>query len=210
MGVDETDAEAAEFGPSDMRAVFAASGQVGRDLLAIDWSANPLGSPATWPQSLKTVVGVLLSSRFSMWMAWGPELTMLVNDTYRRHTLGEKYPWALGRSAREVWAEIWSDIGPLIEEVMTTGVASWADSLLLFLERSGYREETYHTFSYIPLSDDDGQIAGMLCVVSEETDRVIGERRMTTLRELGAELNGARTEAEVFDVAERRLGADLQ
>ena len=100
---------------------------------------------------------VVLTSRFSMWMAWGPELTFFCNDAYRRDTLGKKYPWALGRSAREVWAEIWPDIGPRIETVLRTGVATWDEALQLFLERSGYAEETYHTFSYSPLADDDGR-----------------------------------------------------
>ena len=154
---------------------------------------DPLGPPETWPRSLQTIVRVVLTSRFSMWMAWGPELTFFCNDAYRRDTLGKKYPWALGRSAREVWAEIWPDIGPRIEAVMRTGVATWDEALLLFLERSGYVEETYHTFSYSPLTDDDGASTGMLCVVSEETERVIGERRMATLRDLGS---GATTVTE--------------
>ena len=196
-------------GESDMQAVFAASGELGQDLLLVDWEATPLGAPNTWPQSLKTVVRMVLTSRFAMWMAWGPDLTFFFNETYRRDTLGSKYPWALAQSARDVWAEIWSDIGPRIESVMGTGVASWDESLLLFLERSGYREETYHTFSYSPLTDDDGQVAGMLCVVSEDTDRVINERRMTTLRDLGGGLTSARTEDDVFAVVERRLGSDL-
>ena len=85
-----------------------------------------------------------------------------------------------------MWAEIWPDIGPRIDTVMRTGEATWDEALLLFLERSGYTEETYHTFSYSPLYDDDGAIAGMLCVVSEDTERVIGERRMATLRDLGS------------------------
>ncbi|HET9718567.1 MAG TPA: PAS domain-containing protein [Solirubrobacteraceae bacterium] len=129
---------------------------------------------------------MLVGSRFSMWMAWGPELTFFCNEAYRRDTLGTKYPWALGRAAREVWAEIWPDIGPRIETVLTTGAATWDESLLLFLERSGYQEETYHTFSYSPLADDHGAIAGMLCVVTEDTERVIGARHMATLRDLGA------------------------
>ncbi len=93
----------------------------------------------------------MLTSRFAMWMAWGPELTFFCNDAYRRDTLGKKYPWALGRPASEVWAEIWDDIGPRIEHVLASGEATWDESLLLFLERSGYPEETYHTFSYSPL-----------------------------------------------------------
>ena len=153
--------------------------------------------------------GIVLSSRFAMWMAWGPELTFFCNDAYRRDTLGKKYPWALGRPAREVWAEIWPDIGPRIASVMRTGVATWDEALLLFLERGGFREETYHTFSYSPLTDDDGTIAGMLCVVSEESGRVIGERRMATLRELGSDPTEIRSEAEAIAVAGRHLEGNL-
>ncbi|SFF23594.1 PAS/PAC sensor hybrid histidine kinase [Actinacidiphila alni] len=185
--------------------VFAADDGIGGDLARVDWSATPLGPPDGWPQSLRTAVSILLSSRFSMWMAWGPELTFFCNSAYRTGTLGRKYPWALGRPAREVWAEIWSDIGPRIEGVMTTGRATWDEALLLFLERSGYTEETYHTFSYSPLHDDDGQVVGMLCVVSEETERVIGERRMATLRDLGSDPSVVRTEQQMLDFSARQM-----
>src|SRR6478752_3613005 len=168
------------------RAALTAGGPVGQDLLAVDWAATPIGPPEQWPRALASIVQVLLTSRFSMWMAWGPELTFFCNDAYRRDTLDKKYPWALGRTAREVWAEIWPDIGPRIEGVLRTGQATWDEALLLFLERSGYPEETYHTFSYSPLTDDDGQIAGMLCVVSEDTERVISDRRLATLRDLAS------------------------
>jgi PAS domain S-box-containing protein len=188
-------------------AALRAGGQVGADLLAVDWDATPLGPPETWPQSLTTVVNIVLGSRFSMWMAWGPELTFFCNDAYRRDTLGAKYPWALGRPAGEVWAEIWPDIGPRIEHVMDTGVASWDEALLLFLERSGFPEETYHTFSYSPLADDDGRIVGMLCVVSEDTERVIAERRLATLRDLGSDPSALRSETEVLAAAARHLEA---
>jgi PAS domain S-box-containing protein len=184
------------------------SGDVGRDLLAVDWPGTPLGPIETWPRSLSTVVRVLLTSRFSMWMAWGPELTFLCNDAYRRDTLGKKYPWALGRPAREVWEEIWPEIGPRIETVMSTGEATWDEALLLFLERTGYREETYHTFSYSPLPDDDGLVAGMLCVVNEDTEAVIGERRMATLRELGTVASGVRDERDFLDAAAQQLAGN--
>ncbi|MEU3838796.1 SpoIIE family protein phosphatase [Streptomyces sp. NPDC028635] len=140
-----------------------------------------------------------------MWMAWGEELTFFCNAAYRRDTLGRKYPWALGRPASEVWAEIWGDIGPRIEAVLSTGEATWDEGLLLFLERSGYSEETYHTFSYSPLRDDSGDVVGMLCVVSEDTERVIGERRMATLRDLGSDPSVMRTEQEVLAFADRQL-----
>src|SRR5271165_4205797 len=113
-----------------------------------DWSATRLGPIDSWPDSLRTPVNIMLTSRFPMWMAYGPELTVLYNDAYARVTLGKKHPWALGKAATQVWSEIWSDIGPRIERVMQTGEASWDETLFLILERSGYPEETYHTFSY--------------------------------------------------------------
>ncbi|WP_264068978.1 SpoIIE family protein phosphatase [Mycolicibacterium komossense] len=189
--------------------VFRADDEVGRDLAAVDWESTPLGLPDEWPQSLRTAVSILLSSRFPMWMAWGPDLTFFCNAAYRRDTLGSKYPWALGRSAREVWAEIWPDIGPRIESVLTTAEATWDEGLLLFLERSGYSEETYHTFSYSPLRDESGLVIGMLCVVSEDTERVIGERRMATLRDLGSDPSVLRTEQQIMDFVDEQLDRNL-
>ncbi|GGY57791.1 SpoIIE family protein phosphatase [Streptomyces xanthochromogenes] len=199
------DAESAAT-PTAGTDVFAADTAIARDLALVDWAVTtPLGDPEGWPQSLKTTVSILLSSKFSMWMAWGPELTFFCNAAYRRDTLGRKYPWALGRPAREVWAEIWNDIGPRIDTVLTTGEATWDQALLLFVERSGYPEESYHTFSYSPLRDDAGLVVGMLCVVNEETERVIGERRMATLRDLGSDPSVVRTEQEMLDFARVQL-----
>lgn len=172
---------------------------------AFDWSKTPLGPASAWPDSLKAVVRILLTSRFPMWMAWGPDLTFFYNDAYRRTTLGKKHPWALGKPAQQVWHEIWKDIGPRIRQVMETGEASWDETLLLILERSGYPEETYHTFSYSPLSDSDGQIVGMLCVVMEDTVRVIGERQLASLSTLAEALAGAISGKDVFAAIERGL-----
>ncbi|WP_231748800.1 SpoIIE family protein phosphatase [Mycobacterium sp. M26] len=190
--------------------VFGADSEVGGDLSRVDWSATPLGPPRDWPQSLRTAVSILLSTRFSMWMGWGPDLTFFCNAAYRRDTLGRKYPWALGRPASEVWAEIWDDIAHRVDQVLTTGTATWDEALMLILERSGYPEETYHTFSYSPLRDDDWQVVGLLCVVSEDTDRVIGERRMTTLRDLGSDPSVVRTEEEMLAFAARQLGRNAR
>jgi signal transduction histidine kinase len=181
-------------------------GALGKLVREFDWATTPLGAIEEWPQSLKTVVRTLLTSRFAMWMSWGPELTFLYNDDYARMTLGKKHPWALGKPSREVWQEIWGDIGPRIHRVLETGQATWDEALLLFLERSGYREETYHTFSYSPLFGDDATVAGHLCVVTEETDRVIGERRLKTLRALAGELTKTITEEEVVSSIARCLG----
>ncbi|HUQ56976.1 SpoIIE family protein phosphatase [Lentzea sp.] len=200
-----TDSTGSRPGGPALAEVFAEDPQVGRDLAGVDWASTPLGPPEGWPQSLQTAVSILLSSRFSMWMAWGPELTFFCNNAYRLNTLGRKYPWALGRPAAEVWAEIWEDIGPRVDSVLTTGQATWDEALLLFLERSGYSEESYHTFSYSPLRDESGAVAGMLCVVSEETDRVVGERRMATLRDLGSDPSVAREEREVLAFASEQL-----
>ncbi|CAN5875554.1 SpoIIE family protein phosphatase [soil metagenome] len=195
---------------SDADVVFNADPEVGVDLARVDWTQTPLGAPELWPQSLKTAVRILLSSKFSMWMAWGPELTFFCNAAYRRDTLGSKYPWALGRPAREVWAEIWEDIGPRIERVLATEQATWDAALLLFVARSGYSEESYHTFSYSPLRDDVGQVVGMLCVVSEDTERVISERRMATLRDLGSDPSVLTSEEAMLGAAAERLGGNLR
>jgi PAS domain S-box-containing protein len=185
--------------------VFRADQEIGRDLAAVDWESTPLGPVEGWPQSLRTAVNILLSSQFAMWMAWGPDLTFFCNAAYRRDTLGLKYPWALGRPAGEVWAEIWADVSPRIEHVLSTGEATWDEALMLLLERSGYSEESYHTFSYSPLRDEAASVVGMLCVVNEETDRVIGARRMSTLRELGSDPSVVRSEQQLLDFATGQL-----
>lgn len=178
--------------------LFRGGGEMGRVMAACDWSATPLGPSPQWPENLRSVVRILLTSRFAMWMGWGPELTFFYNDAYRRDTLRAKHPWALGQPARDVWAEIWDDVGPRIDSVLSSGVATWDEDLLLFLERSGYPEETYHTFSYSPVDGADGAVEGVLCVVTEVTDRVLSERRMATLRDLAATMAATRTRAEVL------------
>jgi signal transduction histidine kinase/DNA-binding NarL/FixJ family response regulator len=163
-----------------------------------DWSMTPLGHVAAWPDSLKATVRILVTSRFPMWMGWGSQLTVLYNDAYARVTLGKKHPWALGKPATEVWHEIWPDIGPRIDRVMRTGEASWDETLGLIIERSGFPEETYHTFSYSPLASTNGEIEGMLCVVMEDTQRVRGERQLSSLSTLAGALVDANTRKEVF------------
>jgi PAS domain S-box-containing protein len=180
---------------------------MGARMRAFDWGSTPLGPADTWPQSLKTTVRIVLTSRFAMWMAWGPDLTFFCNDAYLP-TTGVKQDWVLGARSDQVWAEIWPDIGPLIDRVLTTGEATWDEQLLLYLERRGFSEETYHTFSYSPLADDQGRTAGMLCVVAEVTERVIGERQLAALRDLAARLSAASTRPEVTAAFEASLAAD--
>ena len=193
--------------PSHER-LFPGRSEIAALMRAKDWSSTSLGAPETWSNSLRTIVRVLLTSRFAMWVGWGSDLSFLYNDAYAAMTLSAKHPWALGRPASEVWAEIWREISPRIDRVLQTGDATWDEDLQLFLERSGYPEETYHTFSYSPVTDDDGAVVGMLCVVSEETERVIGERRMALLHNTAARTASANAEAEYFAALRDALASD--
>jgi PAS domain S-box-containing protein len=185
---------------------LAGAGEMASMMRDFDWASTDLGPPGSWPQSLKTVVRIVLTSRYAMWMAWGPNLRFFCNDAYLP-TVGIKRDWVLGSRSDKVWEEIWPDIGPRIERVLNTGEATWDEGLLLFLERLGFREETYHTFSYSPLADDGGRINGMLCVVTEETERVVGERRLATLSQLAGRLASARAESEVLDAIKEGMDA---
>jgi PAS domain S-box-containing protein len=198
--------DSAQNGGADF---LAGGGRVGELCRAKVWTETSLGAAHLWPQSLRTVVRIVLSSRYQMWMGWGPDLAFLYNDAYAP-TLGVKHEWALGASAREVWKEIWPDIGPRIERVLLSGEATWDEGLLLLLERSGYPEETYHTFSYSPLADESDQVVGMLCVVAEETERIIAARRLACLRELAAEIPRNNTRAEVLKASQRQLNQALK
>ena len=191
----------------DVPGFLRGGGEMGARMRALDWGRTPLGPAAQWPQSLKTVVRVMLDSRYAMWMLWGPELTFFCNDAYLP-TVGIKRDWVLGARSDKVWEEIWPDIGPRIAHVLENGEATWDEGLLLFLERSGFSEETYHTFSYSPVYDDESRIAGMLCVVTEVTERVIGERRLRVLRDLAARAAGMETVQEACDRLVGVLGED--
>ncbi|HKC56057.1 MAG TPA: PAS domain-containing protein [Vicinamibacterales bacterium] len=175
-------------------------GKVGALMRAHDWSASPLGHPATWPRSLRTVVGLLLQSQFPMFVAWGDALGFLYNDSYAE-ILGAKHPRALGRRFHEIWSEIWPDISPLIDAAMA-GQATYREDLPLVLNRRGYDEQAWFTFSYSPVRDDHGKVAGMFCAVSETTSRIIAER---ALRELNETLERRVTDA----LAGRKLLADI-
>ena len=121
----------------------------------------------------------------------------IYNDAYRPIT-GHKHPWALGRSAQEVWPEIWNDIRPLVDRALA-GDSTWSDDLMLFMERSGFPEEVYFTFSYSPVADESGGIGGMFCACTETTAQVLGERRLRTLRDLAAAPADARSVADACD-----------
>ena len=147
---------------------------MGAMMRAHDWRASPLGSPREWPQALRTVVGLMLNSKFPMFIAWGGELGFLYNDSYIS-ILGDKHPGALGRRFHDVWAEIWDDIHPLIVRALK-GEASYMDRLPLRMHRHGYDEDTWFRFSYSPVRDEDGTVSGMFCACVEMTGEVLAQR----------------------------------
>ncbi|VVJ21400.1 PAS/PAC sensor hybrid histidine kinase [Amycolatopsis camponoti] len=195
---------------SGQRAAFPGTSQMAARMREFDWTSSPLGNPADWPASLTTAVRICLSSRFPMIVWWGPELRFLYNDAYLP-LLGTKHP-ALDKPGARVWGEIWHIIGPMLDSVMTTGEATWSEDLLLPMNRHGYWEETYWTYSYSPVYDDDGAVRAVFTAVTDTTERVIGERRMATLRELGAQAGIARTVGEACELVADvlgRAGADV-
>ena len=205
---DEEQAGKGDPTQSHTSAFLTSGGEMAALISSKNWSQTPLGPREIWQQSLQTALRILVTSRYQMWLGWGPDLNFFYNDAYRATTIGTKHPWALGQPVSKVWEEIWQDIGPRIETVLRTGKATWDEGLLLLLERSGYPEETYHTFSYSPLPDDDGRIGGMLCVVTEDTERFIGARRLATLQQLASQLSAVRTEPDVCVAIQRGLDAN--
>lgn len=185
---------------SDSLDLFLGGGEMGGLMRAFDWSRTPLGSPADWPQSLKTSLSICLASRFPIVLYWGPELVVLYNDAYSL-ILGSKHPWALGQTCRVCWAEIWDTIGPMLDGVIKTGKATWSDDLLLMLRRFGYPEECYFSFSFTPVQVESGAIGGVFTAVIETTEKVIGERRLRTLRDLAARAVAARSEQDAWQIA---------
>lgn len=172
---------------SNNRDIFS-GGEMAARINAYDWSQTPLGAIADWSPSLKSLVKTLLASRYPMVLIWGADFTQFYNDAYSQ-LIGDKHPDALGIDIRITLAEAWDTLGPTIEAVMTTGVASWIPALLLVLERSGYREESFFSVSHAPAEDDSGRIVGMLAVCSEVTQQVLGERRLRLLHELAAKVD---------------------
>src|ERR1700722_7413048 len=133
---------------------LAGGGEMGELIRAKDWSSNTLGSPQSWPQSLRTTLSILLNSRFPMFLWWGPELICFYNDAYRP-SLGQngKHPDILGQPAEEAWPEIWHVIKPWIDQVVSGGEAIWNEDLLVPIYRNGKIEDVYWTFCYSPVMD---------------------------------------------------------
>jgi PAS domain S-box-containing protein len=151
-------------------------GEMGERIRQKDWSKSPLGTPDNWPNSLLTTVNILLNSQFPMFVWWGKELTAIYNDPYRA-IAGEKHPELLGRPGLQAWAEISGHLAPLVKKVFQ-GTSTWSEDQLLLMDRHGYPEETYFTFSYSPIFDETGEVAGLFCACIETTEKVFAARRI--------------------------------
>ncbi|HKV14368.1 MAG TPA: PAS domain S-box protein [Reyranella sp.] len=181
---------------------LAGGGEMGALIRAKDWSKTPIGPIEGWSLSLRMMVSFLLANRFPLLLWWGPQYISLYNDPYRP-VLGSKHPSALGRPVSECWSEIWDVLQPLIDAPFQGGPATWMDDLPLEINRHGFVEETHFTVAYSPVPDDTAPrgIGGVLATVHEITEKVVGERRIVALRDLGARIGEARTAEEACRIA---------
>lgn len=186
---------------------FTGSGEVAALMRMHDWSTSPLGEPGQWERSLQTVIALVLQSKFPMFVAWGSDLGFLYNDAYAE-ILGKKHPHALGRRFEEIWREIWPDISPLIDAALG-GNAVFQKDLPLLMNRKGFTEQTWFTFSYSPVMGDDGTVGGMFCAVTETTPTVIGSRRDAFRLSLERKLRGIADPVSIMSVAAEALGREL-
>ena len=183
---------------------------MGERMRAFDWSSTPLGPVENWPQSLRSPVSMLLPSKAQIILFWGPEFVSLYNDAYRP-VFGTKHPQMLGQPGRVAWSEIWdSQLHELLAGVVRTGEAFNGRDLLFTLERYGFAEETYFDVSYDPVRDETGNVGGVYCIVTETTGRVIGERRLSLLKELAENNATARSVREACTLALQTIASRPQ
>ena len=163
---------------------------MGELIRSFDWSKTAIGSPDDWPHSLLTTIGILLNSRFPMFLWWGPELIQFYNDAYRS-SLGNngKHPKALGQRGEECWPEIWPTIKPLIDQVISDEGPAWSEDTLIPIYRNNKLEDVYWTFAYSKVCDETGRPAGVLVICNETTDKVISHRILTEIYEKEHRLN---------------------
>ncbi|MBN9320127.1 MAG: PAS domain S-box protein [Caulobacterales bacterium] len=153
-------------------------GELGRLIRQKDWSDSPLGPISEWSNSLRAAVNLMLPAAAEMVLFWGAEFAAVYNDAYAP-TIGDKHPRVLGRPASEGWAELWDDLKPLLDGVMTTGETVAAKDRPFQIDRQGFLEEVFFDISYSAVRDEDGGVAGVMCIVSETTKRVLAERALT-------------------------------
>jgi PAS domain S-box-containing protein len=149
---------------------------------AMDWSRTPTGPIENWPLILRAAVDLCLNSRFPMHVWWGSELVYIYDDAHIP-VLGRRHPDALGQSAAKVWAEVWSLLGPQVDVVMLHGKSTWNERVFVEVERNGFREDAWFTWSYSPIRDESGRVGGLMCIATEDTARVLAERERDRLEE---------------------------
>jgi PAS domain-containing protein len=154
------------------------SGEMADLTRAFDWNQTPLGPVEQWPDALLITVNTILTSRHPMFLWWGDQLVQFYNDAYRPSIREDKHPRALGQPGRECWREIWSIIGPQIDAVMTSGIASWHEDQLVPIYRHGKLEDVYWTYGYSPVRDSLGNICGTLVVCTETTEGVLARQQL--------------------------------
>ena len=189
------------------RPVFHGGGEMGERMRAFDWARSPLGTPSAWSPALKALVDVTLAAKQPMYVAWGPDLTMLYNDAYIA-LLGSKHPAALGAAFLDVWAEARHDLAPLVDQVFA-GDPVHMDDITLMVDRGGADREAHFAFSYTPVRDADGRVAGLLCPCAETTAQVLAERRQAFRLDLEDQLRGRAVPREIVAAAVRALGRHL-
>jgi PAS domain S-box-containing protein len=199
---------AERFEPAAAHSVFSGGGEMGCLMRATDWSQTHLGSPESWSPALRMMAKFLLANRFPQLLWWGPEFCSLYNDAYIP-ILGTKHPWALGQPVSEVWKEIWHVLKPLIETPFLGGPATWMEDIPLEINRSGFFEETHFTIAYSPVPDETAPngIGGVLATVHEITEKVVGERRVHALRDLGAHSAKPRSAEEAGAIVAQTLSS---
>lgn len=191
----KTLAEKKPVGDTNHLSFLTEGGEMGALMRKFHWEDTALGPPRTWPQSLKTAVRIVLTSQQPMFVWWGDTLVNLYNDPYRA-ILGGKHPKALGQPASVVWREIWEQVGPRAQAAIARNQGTYDEALFLMMERNGYPEETYYTFSYSPIPDDNGEAFGIFCANTDETQRIVTTRRLATQRELAARSTDSLTIAD--------------
>jgi hypothetical protein len=185
---------------------LAGGGEMGALMRSLDWSKTPIGAVETWSLTLRMMVRLILSNRLQMFLWWGPQFIQIYNDA-SWPALGTKHPRSMGQPASECWAEIWHIIGPLIETPFNGGEATWMDDIFLHMNRKGFMEETHWTIAYSPVLDDStpNGIGGVIGTVNEITEKVVGERRVVVLRNLGARSAETKTAEEACAIAAETL-----
>ncbi|MBC9929489.1 PAS domain S-box protein [Chitinophaga qingshengii] len=168
---------------SDKYPFLAGGGETGALIRSYPWEKTSIGAVDQWPASLKTCLRIILTSSQPMFVWWGPELLNFYNDAYRA-IVGGKHPACLGQPAHMVWKEIWDTIEPRVEQCLSNNEGTYDEALQLIMERNGYPEETYYTFSYSPIPGNNGVPEGILCANTDDTDRIVSARQMRTLRDL--------------------------